>query len=75
MTLLPDKHVPTKRSLVGIGALVLERLGWSSTTSELWERVKNEPEVGSFSNFILALDYLYTIGAVDYSHGFLNRGR
>ena len=73
MTLLPNKHVPTSRSLVGIGALLLEHLEDSSTVSGLWELVRNNQEMGSFRNFVLTLDYLYVIGAIDYEHGFLRR--
>ena len=75
MTLLPNKHIPTSRSLVGIGALVLGRLEASSTVSSLWEEVRNSPEVGSFRNFVLALNYLYAIGAIDYEWGVLSRSR
>ena len=73
--LLPDKHVPTSRSLVGIGALILESLDVSLTVSGLWDQVKNKQQVGSYRNFILALDYLYAIGALDYEHGVLVRAR
>ena len=73
MTLLPNKHIPTNRSLVGIGALILSRLEAPSTVSGLWERVRTNPEVGSFRNFVLALNYLYAIGAVDFERGFLRR--
>lgn len=75
MTLLPNKHIPTSRSLVGIGAFVLERLGSTSTVSGLWEKVKSSSEVGSFGNFVLALSYLYAIGAIDYERGVLSRSR
>ena len=75
MTLLPNKHIPTRRSLIGIGALLLEHLEGSSTVSGLWELVKNKQEVGTFRNFVLLLDYLYAIGAIDYEHGFLSRAR
>lgn len=73
MTLLPNKHVPTERSLVGIGALLLKHLQASTTVSSLWDSVKEYPEIGSFRNFVLALDLLYTIGAADYQQGFLVR--
>ena len=73
MTLLPNKHVPTSRSLVGTGALLLERLEAASTVSGLWELVKNQREVGSFGNFVLSLDYLYAIGAIEYEYGLLSR--
>lgn len=75
MTLLPNKHVPTSRSFVGIGALLLEHLDSTSTVSSLWELVKDKEEVGSFRNYILSLDYLYTIGVIDYENGFISRSR
>ena len=31
--------------------------------------------MANFKVFLLSLDYLYTIGAVDYEHGFLSRTR
>ena len=73
MTLLPNKHIPTNRSLVGIGALVLGRLERPTNVSRLWESVKDEREVASFGNFVLALDYLFTLGAIDYERGLLSR--
>ncbi len=71
MTLLPNKHVPTDRTLLGLGAMVLSRLDSPSTLSSLWEVVADEPEIGSFHNFVLTLDYLYAIGAIDYERGLL----
>ena len=73
MTLLPNKHVPADRSLFGIGTLVLRELGAPSTVSRVWDRLKEKPEVGSYGVFVSALSYLYTIGAVEYSQGLLNR--
>ena len=73
MTLLPNKHIPTSRSLIGIGALVLRQVKAPSTVSSLWDQVKVKPEIGGFRNFILALDYLYAIGAINYDRGFLSR--
>lgn len=73
MTLLPNKHIPTSRSLVGIGSLILGQLDAPLTVSGLWEQVRNYPEVGSFRNFILTLDYLYAIGAIEHQRGFLSR--
>ena len=73
MILLPNKHIPTSRSLVGIGSLLLEQLETASSVSGLWDEIKDEQAIGSFSNFVLALDYLYTIGAINYEQGFLTR--
>lgn len=71
LTLLPDKHIPTGRSLVGVGALILDHLSTTSTVSALWDQVKDIPETSSFRTFILALDYLYAVGAIDYQRGYL----
>ncbi len=73
MKLLPNKHIPTSLSLVGTGALLLEHLESPSSVSSLWETVKHERQVGNFLSFVLSLDYLYMIGAIDYNHGFLSR--
>ena len=73
MMLLPNKHIPKSRSLVGIGALILGRLDAPSTVSGLWEQVRNNPKIGSFRNFVIALNFLYAIGAIDYERGFLSR--
>jgi hypothetical protein len=73
MTLLPNKHIPTNRSLVGIGALVLGHLDRPTNVSRLWESVKDEREIASFGNFILSLDYLFAVGAIDYERGLLIR--
>lgn len=73
MTLLPNKHIPTNRSLVGIGALVLQHLEGPSSVSRLWELVKNDRGVASFGNFVLSLDYLFAIGAIDYESGLISR--
>ena len=40
MTLLPNKHIPTNRSLVGIGALVLGHLERPTNVSRLWNQSK-----------------------------------
>ena len=73
MTLLPNKHIPTNRSLVGIGALVLGHLDRPTNVSRLWESLKDEREVATFGNFVLSLDYLFAVGAIDYERGLLRR--
>ena len=75
MTLLPNKHVPTSRSLLGLGAKILGRLGTPTTVSELWEQLRNDAEIGSFHRFILALDYLYAIDAINYELGLLRESQ
>lgn len=73
MTLLPNKHVPTGRSLIGIGALLLTRLDHPISVSRLWESVKHEREIATFGNFVLSLDYLFAIGVIDYRNELIER--
>ena len=49
MTLLPNKHIPTNYSLVGVGALVLKHLERPTNVSRLWEAIKDEQEVPSLA--------------------------
>ncbi len=75
MTLLPNKHIPTDRSLVGMGALLLGHLDRPVNVSRLWESVKDEPQISSFGNFVLSLDYLFAVGAIEFEHGLLTRSK
>ncbi|HYO59962.1 ABC-three component system middle component 6 [Archangium sp.] len=71
--ILPTKHISTRRSLLGVGAAVLKRLREPQTVSRLWEHVRDEPEVRNFERFVLALDLLYALGAVEFKDGLLRR--
>jgi hypothetical protein len=71
--ILPTKHLRTEQSLLGVGALLLARLRRPKTVSALWEAVKTEPSVGSYPRFILALDLLYSLEAIELRKGSLTR--
>jgi hypothetical protein len=71
--ILPTKYIPQSESLIGVGATLLGHLDAPSTVSGLWERVKTEPNVGTFERFILASNLLYLIGAIDINNGLLVR--
>lgn len=73
--IMPTKHVSLDRSLLGIGAILLPRCGHPVTVTSLWNRVKGQPSVGSFEQFVLALDLLFVLGAIDMRNGLLVRGR
>jgi hypothetical protein len=79
--ILPSKHLRQDRSLIGVGAEILTLLERDRTVSSVWERVKSErgqndgvPGI-SFDWFVLALDFLFTAGAVDFVDGRLRRVR
>ena len=66
--ILPKKHVKLSESLFAIGAIVLTTLEDNPTVDKIWNIISNDKSLNiiiSFDNFILALDYLYTIGAID----------
>ena len=75
--ILPNEHLPQEQSLIGFGAEIILQLDRPQTVSELWERVSLSCErwAPSFEWFVLALCFLYTIGAISYDDEVLSRGR
>jgi hypothetical protein len=80
--ILPSKHLHQDRALLTVGAQILERLESPKTVSSLWEELrpmKNRPGQNapspslSYDWFVLALDLLYTLGAVDLKRGLVSR--
>jgi hypothetical protein len=71
--ILPTKHIPQNEALIGVGATVLAYLTAPLTVSSLWERLKSEPNVGTFERFVLAANLLYFIGAIEIKDGLLVR--
>lgn len=71
--ILPTKYVSLDNSLLGAGALLLSVLSEPITTSGIWDRVKCAPEIGTYGRFVLTLDFLYAIGAVDMAEGLIIR--
>ncbi|RYD72810.1 MAG: hypothetical protein EOP84_22530 [Verrucomicrobiaceae bacterium] len=71
--ILPAKHLSQERSLVGIGAQILSVVEEGRTVSELWEAVQRRRPVLapaiSFDWFVLSLDMLFTISAIDVENG------
>ena len=77
--ILPTKHVRPDRALIGIGAEVLEILKRPMTVSRLWDEVRGRRSLHApnspidYQWFILSLDLLYTIGALDFDRGLVRR--
>jgi len=69
----PDKYVPIDASLIGIGATMLKQMTGSTTVTALWETCRTLPAVGTFHRFVLALDLLYALGAVELEGGMITR--
>lgn len=71
--ILPTKHISTRNSLLGVGAKIIEQLYYPKTVTSLWNTVSTMPEVATFERFVLTLDLLYMIGAVEIDQGLLRR--
>lgn len=76
--ILPGKHLRQDRALLSIGGEILLHLDEPRTVSELWERVRQRRASGSalapisFDWFILSLNLLYAVCAIEFSHGVLS---
>ena len=75
--ILPTKHLPLDRSLVGVGADVLSLLDKPKTVSKLWLefQVLSEEKKSrrTFDWFTLTISMLYTIGAVEMTGARIRR--
>lgn len=69
--IMPTKRLPSNKSLVFVGAQILALVQEPKTVSRLWEETKNLRQSTTaeyaitYSWFVLALDLLYTIGAIE----------
>ena len=78
--ILPTKHIPPDRALVGIGADVLILLSRPMTVSRLWDELRARRETVShavvdYRWFVLALDLLFMVGAVEIDQQLLRKRR
>ncbi|WP_366949745.1 ABC-three component system middle component 6 [Geobacter sp.] len=80
--ILPSKHLSQERALLTVGGRILQHLRQPKTVSTLWEeltlRVENSPRSTaslSYDGFVLALDLLYMISAIEMEDGLLARKR
>ena len=71
--ILPDKHLSIERSLLSLGAIVIEQLRQPRSVSALWETVRQAPGMATFHHFTLAVTFLYTIGAISLVDDLLTR--
>lgn len=81
--ILPTKGILPREALLSIGAEILRHLREPKTVSRVWhELTRKRAEVSddlketaelTFDWFILALDLLFILGAVELHHGLLQR--
>lgn len=77
--ILPTKGLAMDRALLSVGAEVLRRLDRPKTVSKLWDQVRERDcsllESVPYDWFILALDLLYLLEAVEFEDGRVRRAR
>jgi hypothetical protein len=77
--ILPTKHIRPDRALLAVGGDVLGHLHEPMTVSRLWDDVRahrgepDQPSPINYDWFVLALDLLFLIGAVEFERGLLRR--
>ena len=71
--ILPTKHIKLSGSLLNVGAVLLNYLEYEQTVTSLWEKTRSIPEIKSFEQFTLGLDFLFIVGTVNFNDGLLRR--
>lgn len=77
--ILPTKHLRTERALLTIGAEILAALRGPMTVSRVWDEVRRrragspDPAPISYDWFVLALDLLFVMKAVEFEDGLLRK--
>jgi len=77
--ILPTKHLSPERSIISVSSEVFELIGRRSTVSSIWtslqEKHKSSLRVGDvpYDWFILALDFLYIVGAIEEEQGLIKK--
>jgi hypothetical protein len=77
--ILPTKHIRPDRALLAVGGDLLVSLREPMTVSRLWDGIRSkrgdpgEPAPINYDWFVLALDLLFMIGAVELDRGLLRK--
>lgn len=76
--ILPSKHLSQERALLTIGARLLTHLSQPKTVSVLWEEISQQlicnggkKPVVRYDTYVLALDLLFLMGAIELRDGLL----
>ena len=79
--IFPTKHLPAERALLGVGAEILRALVQPRTMANLWDDMRSHRSADSkwpvldYRWFVLAIDLLYIIGAVELKRGLLRKAQ
>lgn len=73
--ILPTKHISSQHSILGAGSVVLTFLNKPQTVTALWNKAREHPGLGMYWRFILTLDFLFTIGAIEFQDGLITKSK
>jgi hypothetical protein len=62
--ILPNNHLRENETLIGVGAVLMQKIPSSILISDLWELVKEVSNIGNFERFILGLDLLFLLDVI-----------
>lgn len=78
--ILPSKHLSQERALLTVGARLLALMSHPMTASALWEEMSRTSDAWRgakaalrYDAYVLTLDLLFLIGAIEIQHGLLSR--
>ena len=72
--ILPSKHISQENALLTVGAKLLGHLDRPRTVSAVWEYVRLSASPIPYDWFVLALDLLFLLDAINIHDGLLIRG-
>ncbi len=67
--ILPDKNIILQYSILGSGSIILHELKKTETVSSLWEKIRQRKEIQSFEKFVLTMDFLFALNAIEITNG------
>ncbi len=73
--ILPTKHISSQHSILGAGSVVLTLLNKPKTVTALWNKARKHPSLGVYWRFVLTLDFLFTIGAIEFQDGLITKSK
>lgn len=68
--ILPQKHIKVSESIFGLGSIIIGLINKPISFDELWNdfqkinNIENLSSLHSLDNFVLALTFLFIIGAI-----------
>ena len=70
-SILPKKHVTLEQSILGFGAQIIGLIDGNQSVDDLWKEYEKSKHTfqHSFEDYILLLDFLFLVGAVEVKGG------